>query len=46
MVAVQVTELRQKARLLVRAGATLMGVLDEYGVLEGDEVFVQVGHTM
>eukprot|EP00878_Enallax_costatus_P043552 GHUV01051573.1.p1 GENE.GHUV01051573.1~~GHUV01051573.1.p1 ORF type:complete len:445 (+),score=119.50 GHUV01051573.1:975-2309(+) len=38
----QVTALRQKARLLVREGATLMGVLDEYEVLEGDEVFVQI----
>jgi hypothetical protein len=31
-----------KARLLVHKGATLVGVLDEYGVLEEDEVFVQV----
>ncbi len=38
----QVTDLRQKARLLVHDGATLMGVLDEFGVLEEGEVFLQV----
>ena len=37
------TDLRQKARLLVHDGATLMGVLDEFGVLEEGEVFLQVG---
>eukprot|EP00878_Enallax_costatus_P009586 GHUV01010016.1.p1 GENE.GHUV01010016.1~~GHUV01010016.1.p1 ORF type:complete len:838 (+),score=275.45 GHUV01010016.1:487-3000(+) len=37
----QVTDLRQKARLLVPNAVTLVGVMDECGVLEEDEVFVQ-----
>lgn len=39
------TDLRQKARLLVHEGATLVGVMDEFDVLEGDEVFVQVSNV-
>lgn len=39
----QVTDLRLKARLLVPEAATLVGVLDEFGVLAEDEVFAQVG---
>jgi hypothetical protein len=38
----QVTDLRGKARLLVQRGATLVGVMDEYGLLEEGQVFVQV----
>lgn len=38
----QVTHLRTKARLLVQDGATLIGVMDEFGVLQEGEVFVQV----
>ncbi|KAF6265361.1 RNA dependent RNA polymerase-domain-containing protein [Scenedesmus sp. NREL 46B-D3] len=34
----QVTDLRAKARLLVQQGATLMGVMDEFGVLEEGQV--------
>jgi hypothetical protein len=39
---VQVADLRSKARLLVHQGATLVGVMDEYGVLEEGQVYVQV----
>lgn len=38
----QVTDLRQKARLLVPDAVTLVGVMDEFGVLDEGEVFVQV----
>lgn len=38
------TDLRQKARLLVHEGATLVGVMNEFNVLEEDEVFVQVSN--
>lgn len=37
------TGLRLKARLLVPEGAKLVGVMDEFNVLEEGEVFVQVG---
>jgi hypothetical protein len=40
---VQVTDLRSKARLLVHQGATLVGVMDEYGVLQEGQVYLQVG---
>jgi hypothetical protein len=39
---VQVTDLRSKARLLVQQGATLVGVMDEHGVLQEGQVYVQV----
>jgi hypothetical protein len=32
----------QKARIIIRDGASLIGVLDEYGVLGEDEVFIQI----
>lgn len=38
----QVTDLRTKARLLVPQGTLLVGVMDEFGVLQEGEVFVQV----
>lgn len=39
----QVVDLQFKARLPVEQGAMLVGVMDEYGILEEGEVFVQVG---
>lgn len=33
---------RDKGRILVPQGATLVGCLDEFGVLEYEQVFVQV----
>jgi hypothetical protein len=42
LVGLQVTGLRLKARLLVPEGAMLVGVVDEFDVLEEGEVFVQV----
>jgi hypothetical protein len=40
---VQVADLRNKARLLVPQGTLLVGVMDEFNVLQKGEVFVQVG---
>jgi hypothetical protein len=40
--ACQVTDLRAKARLLVQHGATLVGVMDEFGLLQEGQVYVQV----
>jgi hypothetical protein len=39
----QVTDMRNKARLLVPEGAMLVGVMDEFNVLQEGQVFVQVG---
>ena len=36
------TELRKKAKILVKDSAVLMGVVDEDGILGEDEVFVQL----
>ena len=41
----QVNDLRMKARLLVQDGVTLMGVMDEFEVLQEGEVYVQVCST-
>lgn len=38
--------LKNKSNILVNKAARLIGVLDEYGVLEKDEVFVQIRGTM
>lgn len=35
-------KLKQKAKILVAESAVLIGVIDEEGVLEENEVFVQV----
>ena len=35
-------ELKKKARILIPDAAVLMGVIDEDGYLEEDEVFVQL----
>lgn len=35
-------KLKQKAKILVAESAVLIGVVDEEGVLEEDEVFVQL----
>jgi hypothetical protein len=32
----------KKSRILVPKSAVLIGVVDEYGILESDEVFVQI----
>jgi hypothetical protein len=40
-----VIDLRNKARLLVPEGNLLVGVMDEFNVLQEGEVFVQVGVT-
>ncbi len=42
MVVYHAHELKAKARLFVDQGATLMGVMDEFGLLQEGEVFVQV----
>lgn len=34
------TQLRKKTNILVNNAARLMGIIDEYGVLEENEVFV------
>jgi hypothetical protein len=41
----QVTDLRNKARLLVPEGTLLVGVMDEFDVLQEGQVFVQVGEA-
>jgi hypothetical protein len=42
IVCLQVNDLRMKARLHVLDGVTLMGVMDEFNMLEEGQVFVQV----
>ncbi|KAK9742248.1 hypothetical protein RND81_03G158700 [Saponaria officinalis] len=42
--AAQLTDLREKARIFVPSGRWLMGCLDELGVLEQGQCFVQVSH--
>lgn len=40
------TDLRTKARLIVPDAALLVGVMDEFNVLQEGEVFVQVSLTV
>lgn len=34
--------MRQKSRILVKESATLMGVIDPFGILKQSEIFVQI----
>ncbi|ETO24494.1 RNA-dependent RNA polymerase 1 [Reticulomyxa filosa] len=38
----EIKEIRDKQRLTIEDGASLIGVMDEYGILKNDEVFIQV----
>lgn len=45
MVLGQALRLKNKARVKLRDGCVLIGVPDEQGVLEEDEVFVQIEYN-
>ncbi|ETO06173.1 RNA-directed RNA polymerase Rdp1 [Reticulomyxa filosa] len=38
----EVNDIRDHQRIFIRDGATLLGVMDEYGVLENDQIFVKI----